>query len=114
MKKYIFLLYREITVHISITQPATMFKSLPMIKIQCPLLHFQASPIALILQACTRLGDVSRIRSTRGDLAAEEVTLLLALFRRHRGIPDAPISTPRKYSNVFRFVEETPTLVLMS
>lgn len=52
-----------------------------------------------MVQASSRLGDGSRIRTIRGDIAEGQITQLLALYRRHPGITDTSISAPLEYSS---------------
>jgi hypothetical protein len=48
----------------------------------CPPLHFQASFLALMLEAHTHFTNVTRIRTAETDLAALQVTELMKLYNR--------------------------------
>jgi hypothetical protein len=50
-----------------------------------PLLHFQASHFALMVQAEPHLSSVTRVQSSKGDAAESQITTLLSLYRRQHG-----------------------------
>ena len=51
----------------------------------CPLLHFRASHIALMVEAEPYLSTVTRLQSSKGDAAEPQICTLLRLYRRQPG-----------------------------
>lgn len=51
----------------------------------CPLLHFRASHIALMVEAEPHLSSVTRLQSPKGDVAEPQIATLLRLYRRQPG-----------------------------
>jgi hypothetical protein len=47
----------------------------------CPLSHFRASHIALMVEAQPHLSNVTRLRSPKGDAAESEITTLVRLYQ---------------------------------
>lgn len=47
----------------------------------CPLLHFQASHIALIVQAEPHLSSITRVKSLKSDAAESQIASLLRLYQ---------------------------------
>ncbi|KAF5376272.1 hypothetical protein D9615_008557 [Tricholomella constricta] len=73
----------------------------------CPLLHFRASPICLMLQAQPHLANVMRLASAKADEAQEEITTLIQLYHRQpRGGADNRIAIPASYPLIVRTMEE--------
>lgn len=64
----------------------------------CPLLHFQASPISLMVQAQPHLANVTRLKSNKANVAESDVTGLLNLYQRHPGRREDFITVPASYS----------------
>ncbi len=64
----------------------------------CPDLHFQASPICLMIQAQPHLCNVVRRRTDRANAAQSEVNTLLELYQRRPGAGcNNPIIVPVAY-----------------
>lgn len=73
----------------------------------CPLLHFRASHIALMVEAEPHLSKVTRLLIPKGDIAEAQVTTLLRLYRRQPGPCSslAAISVQSEYKNIYTQVE---------
>jgi len=67
----------------------------------CPDLHFQASPICLMIQAQPHLCSSARLRTDRVDAAQLDVNRLLELYRRHpiAGCNNHPASVIQPFSS---------------
>ena len=64
----------------------------------CPGLHFQASPICLMIQAQPHLCSSARLRTDRADAAQSDVNRLLELYRRRpRAGCNSPVIVPVGY-----------------
>ena len=63
----------------------TMFVFDTMDHYPCPLLHFCASPICLMVQAQPHLANAMRLVSDKANVAEEEITTLLKLYQRRPG-----------------------------
>lgn len=57
----------------------------------CPLLHFKASHVALMVQAESHLASVIRFQTSKGNAAETEVVRLLRLYQRK---PSRPSNSP--------------------
>jgi hypothetical protein len=76
----------------------------------CALLHFHASPICLMVQAQSKLANVTRSQSNQADIAELDVTGLLKLYQRHPvWREDYPIPVPVSYSHVRSAVRQSST-----
>jgi hypothetical protein len=78
----------------------------------CPLLHFQASHISLMVQAEPHLSSVTRLRSSNGDIAEPQIATLLRLYRRQLGqCPNLlpAISVPNNYEAFCAHLEQPNT-----
>ena len=65
-----------------------------------PLLHFHASPIALMVEAESHLSAVTRLQTPKADAAEPQIATLLRLYRRQPGRPSnyrPAISIPDGY-----------------
>jgi len=61
----------------------------------CPLLHFQASPICLMIQAQPHLASAIRLQSEKADVADTQITTLIKLYQRQpAGVGNDPITVP--------------------
>lgn len=66
----------------------------------CPLLHFRASHIALMVAAKPHLSNITRLQSPKGDMAEPQIADLLRLYQRQPGSRSnlmPPISVPSNY-----------------
>jgi hypothetical protein len=76
----------------------------------CPLLHFHASPICLMVQAQPKLANVMRFQSDQADIAESDVTELLKLYKRHPvWREDYPTRVPASYSHVRSTIRQANT-----
>jgi len=76
----------------------------------CPLLHFQASPICLIVQAQPHLANATRLLSNKADDADIQITTLLKLYRRQQGgMGEMPIPVPTSYVGIARMMGQPNT-----
>jgi len=67
----------------------------------CPIFHFEASHIALMVEALAHFGVINRFRNPRVDLAAFQVQHLMELYKRHPSrVSDTSIVVPVDYSAV--------------
>jgi hypothetical protein len=75
----------------------------------CPLLHFRASHIALMMEADPHLYSLGRLRLPKGDAAESQISTLLRLYNRQPGpysnsIPS--ISVPSNYEVIRTQLEQ--------
>jgi hypothetical protein len=78
----------------------------------CPLLHFRASHIALMVQAEPHLSSVTRLQSSRGDIAEPQIATLLRLYQRQPGHyrnSKTVISVPDNYEAFCEQLEQPET-----
>jgi len=75
----------------------------------CPLLHFHASHIALMVEAEPHLTSVTRLQSSKGGIAEQQIYTLLRLYQRQPGQYSniaPPISVPNQYKPFCAYLEQ--------
>jgi hypothetical protein len=78
----------------------------------CPLLHFRASHIALMVEAESHLSSVTRLKSSKGGVAEPQISALLRLYRRRPGQHSSltpPIPIPNNYEALCAQLEQPNT-----
>ena len=77
----------------------------------CPLLHFRASHIALMVEAQPHLSTVTRLKTPKGDIAELQIATLLRLYARKPGPSSliSSISVPSEYEALRMQLEQPNT-----
>ena len=82
----------------------------------CPLLHFNASHIALMVQAEPHLASPVRFQTPKGNVAEPQVVTLLKLYQRQPGRPLNPpiVSVPVHYAGLRAELDSQPSAQILT